>query len=277
MNVQLPCVPGDEGVGEVVEIGKLVCRVEPGQRVVLTSRLRGTWRYYGVYHERDLHVVSPNLALAEASMLTIAPCTAYRMLKDFRDLKHGQTVIQNAANSAVGQSVIQLCNAWGMNTFNIVASHCGFQTIKEHLLKIGASAVYTVEEANMMSKFHSSLLRPVLALNCMGGKHEDVLLKLLDVDGHIVSYGDAYYSPPVKSFLRPDVTFSKFCLNEWKSRSGSVVEDVMFKELIQLMVICKFVGPKYVPIELRNYIYALKNTCHNESFNSTKYIFDFTI
>lgn len=36
------------------------------------------------------------------------PPTAYRMLKDFVDLKPGDTVIQNGANSAVGKAVIQV-------------------------------------------------------------------------------------------------------------------------------------------------------------------------
>jgi trans-2-enoyl-CoA reductase len=42
------------------------------------------------------------------------------MLKDFGNLQQGDVVIQNAANSAVGQAVIQIAKAWGYKTVNII-------------------------------------------------------------------------------------------------------------------------------------------------------------
>lgn len=34
-------------------------------------------------------------------------------------------MVQNGANSAAGQSVIQLAAAWGVNTINVVRDRCG--------------------------------------------------------------------------------------------------------------------------------------------------------
>lgn len=45
---------------------------------------------------------------------------AYRMLLDFVTLTPGDVVIQNGANSGVGEAVIQLSKLWGFKTFNIV-------------------------------------------------------------------------------------------------------------------------------------------------------------
>jgi trans-2-enoyl-CoA reductase len=42
------------------------------------------------------------------------------MLRDFVDLKLGDVIVQNSANSGVGQAVIQLANAWGLKTVNII-------------------------------------------------------------------------------------------------------------------------------------------------------------
>jgi trans-2-enoyl-CoA reductase len=42
------------------------------------------------------------------------------MLKDFIDLKPGDWVIQNGANSAVGQAVIQIAAARGLKTINLI-------------------------------------------------------------------------------------------------------------------------------------------------------------
>ncbi|CAG9564732.1 unnamed protein product [Danaus chrysippus] len=274
---RLPSIPGDEGVGDVVEIGELVCAVEPGERVVLTSRMLGTWCKYGIYNERDVHVISPNIPLPEAAMLTIAPCTAYRMLKDFRKMKPGDTVIQNAANSPCGQSVIQLCKAWGINTLNIVASHCGYETVKENLLKIGATAVYTLEEAEELMVFNTSVTRPVLALNCLGGRFEDVLLKLLDKSGTIVYYGCAFDIPICKHILRSDVFFNRFHLGAWDAYASVLEKDVMMNRIVNLIVQGKFVAPFYQPLEIKNYIYALQNTVHCEAFATTNFVFDFTL
>lgn len=44
------------------------------------------------------------------------------MLKDFVTLQKGDTVIQNGSNSGVGQAVIQIAKAWGINTINVVRS-----------------------------------------------------------------------------------------------------------------------------------------------------------
>lgn len=260
-----------------MEIGKHVCRVVPGDRVVLTSRLLGTWRYYGVYHERDVHIISSKIPLPEASMLTIAPCMAYRMIKDFRNVYPGDTIIQNAANSACGQCVIQLCKACGIKTLNIVANHCGYDAVKEHLMSLGATAVHTLEEAEEMCEFTTSMTRPVLALNCLGGRFEDVMLQLLERNGTIIYYGCAFDIPMAKQFLRCDATFCRFHLSDWDANSTCVEKDVMLNDIVKLMVVGKFIAPIYVPVELKNYIHAFRNTTHCEAFCTTNYVFDFTL
>lgn len=273
----LPCVPGDEGIGDVVEIGRLVSAVEPGDRVVFTTRLLGTWRYYGVFHERDVHIVSPNLPLGDASMLTTSPCNAYRMIKDFRNLRRGDTVMQNAANSPIGQCVIQLCREWELKTFNIVATNCHYDSIKERLLGLGADIVCTLEEAEKLKEFTTSITRPVLALNCLGGRYEDVMLRLLRPCGTIVYYGCAYNLPICKRCLRCDVAFYKFHLCQWYAQATCIEKDVMLNDLTQKMVIKKLKAPVYEPIEFRNYIEALRYTVHCEAFAMGNYVFDFTI
>jgi len=42
------------------------------------------------------------------------------MLKDFVDLRPGDWIIQNGANSAAGQAVIQIAAARGLKTINCV-------------------------------------------------------------------------------------------------------------------------------------------------------------
>jgi trans-2-enoyl-CoA reductase len=68
------------------------------------------------------------------------------MLKDFVTLQSGDTVIQNGANSAVGQNVIQMCKAWGINSVNVVRKRDNINELKDYLTGLGATHVLTEEE-----------------------------------------------------------------------------------------------------------------------------------
>ena len=68
----------------------------------------GTWRHEGIGSESDFLKVSKDLPIPYAATLFVNPCTAYRMLRDFKTLKPGDVIIQNAANSMVGLAVVQM-------------------------------------------------------------------------------------------------------------------------------------------------------------------------
>ena len=58
--------------------------------------------------------ISKSISVEDAATLSVNPSTAYRMLADFTTLSKGDVVIQNGANSAVGQAVIQLAALRGL-------------------------------------------------------------------------------------------------------------------------------------------------------------------
>lgn len=273
----LPTVPGDEGVGEVVEIGNLVSRLTVKQRVIMSTRQLGTWRYYGIFHERDVHPISPNIPLADAAMLSISPCTAWKLLHDFKKLYNLQCVIQNAANSPVGQCIIQICKALDIHTFNIVASRCGYQNVKEYLKELGGNIVVTLEEAECFPCYPSSVSRPVLALNCLGGRFEDVMVRLLESGGALVNYGCAYDLPPQQNCYRPDISYHRFNLNEWDRCATPVQRDLLLKNIVELIVSNKLKPPIHETMELRHYIQALECTVPCEAYAVSNILFDFTV
>lgn len=264
-------------MGTVVEVGKCVTVVKPGARVILTTLQRGTWRYYGVYHERDVHSINSTLPLVDASMLMISPCTAYRMIKDFRKIAPGQTIMQNAPNSPIGQCIIQLCKAWDINTFNIVPTKCCYKYVKERLLRLGATEVCTLEEAECRKEFTTSMRRPVLAFNCLGGHYEDVLLKTLQRGGDIVYYGSAFNNSFWKRQWRPDLHFHRFHIYEWDKYATCLQKDVMLNDVLHHVVTGHLRAPAYEPIEFRNYVEALKYTPKCEALAMGNYVFDFTM
>ena len=61
-----------------------------------------------------------NADVLQCAMLTANPATAWILLRHMCTLESGDWVIQNAANSAVGQSVRQLAQSLGLRIVNIV-------------------------------------------------------------------------------------------------------------------------------------------------------------
>ena len=91
-----------------------------GDRVMIPP-YSGTWWQQVVVRATDIAVMFP----AEGHPIQIAmimanPPTAWLLLKSVVDLKPGDWLIQNAANSAVDQYVMQLAGIYGLKTVNVV-------------------------------------------------------------------------------------------------------------------------------------------------------------
>ncbi|OXB77886.1 UNVERIFIED_CONTAM: hypothetical protein H355_000641 [Colinus virginianus] len=139
----LPAVAGNEGVGRVLEVGPGVVSLSPGDCIIPADAGLGTWRTHVVLPEDSLLRVPSDVPLLCAATLSINPCTALRMLSDFESLAPGDCVIQNAANSGVGQAVIQIAKAMGIRTINVVRSRPDLPQLVEQLLALGADHVVT--------------------------------------------------------------------------------------------------------------------------------------
>jgi trans-2-enoyl-CoA reductase len=117
---ELPAVPGAEGIGIVREVGAGVTNVVPGQRIMIPP-YSGTWRQQVVVKADDILVVFPDGGdPLQFAMIMANPPTAWLLLKSVVDLEPGDWVIQNAANSAVGQYTMQLAKICGLHTVNVV-------------------------------------------------------------------------------------------------------------------------------------------------------------
>ena len=116
---EVPAVPGFEGSGIVSELGENVSKLTIGSLVILPHDL-GTWREACAVRAEQLVVVPSQVDPVQAAMLKINPLTAWRLLHGYVELKTGDWVIQNAANSAAGRAVIQIAHALGYKTVNVV-------------------------------------------------------------------------------------------------------------------------------------------------------------
>src|SRR3954468_6807959 len=116
---ELPATPRFEGAGIVVESGAEVKGLTSGALVILPHNI-GTWRDAVAVKAQELVVVPDGIEPVQAAMLKINPLTAWRLLHDYVDLRKGDWVIQNAANSAAGRDVIQISHQLGYKTVSVV-------------------------------------------------------------------------------------------------------------------------------------------------------------
>lgn len=179
----LPAVPGREGVGEIYDVGELVDKSILGKRVRIPLSL-GSWQESVIVDFRDLIFVPSDIPMEMAAMAFINPPTAWCLLHDFVDLKPGDWIIQNAANSAVGMCVIQIARHFGVKTINIVRD---LDYWEEPLKKIGADVV--LQEGTEWYKDSSIRNIAKLALNSVGGQSAIHLINALEDGGIHVTFG----------------------------------------------------------------------------------------
>jgi trans-2-enoyl-CoA reductase len=145
---KLPATAGNEGVGVVTAVGNNVKDLKQGDWVIPASPAGGfgtscshrssllqicccsrclrficraaTWQTEFNADAQQLMKVPNDIPAPYAATIAVNPCTAYRMLRDFVELKPGDVIMQNGANSMVGQAVIQMAREMGVKTINIV-------------------------------------------------------------------------------------------------------------------------------------------------------------
>jgi len=114
-------IGGNEGLAQVTSVGENVDKLSVGDWVVMVRQQSGTWsisQNVGVQdvikipdHQGPSEVHAATITVswiqsfcclrAHDTMSQVNPPTAYNMLRDYVELKEGDWIIQNGANSAV--------------------------------------------------------------------------------------------------------------------------------------------------------------------------------
>ncbi|XP_031145311.1 enoyl-[acyl-carrier-protein] reductase, mitochondrial isoform X2 [Sander lucioperca] len=273
----IQAVGGNEGVAQVIEVGCQVKSLKTGDWVIPKDAGLGTWRTEAVLAEDDVISLSNDIPLLSAATLGVNPCTAFRMLSDFEDLKPGDSVIQNAANSGVGQAVIQIAAARGINTINVVRDRPEFTQLSDRLKAMGGTHVIKEEALRRpeMKELFKTCPKPKLALNGVGGKSATELLRHLQFGGSMVTYGGMAKQPvtvPVSALIFKDVKVRGFWVTQWKrdhSSDGRAFR-AMLDELCHLIQQGKLTAPVCTEVGLRDYNKALDTAM--QPFTSAKQV-----
>src|SRR4051812_20706396 len=116
----LPCTPGFEGVGVVEEgRGLLAWRVK-GKRVAVLNGQGGNWAEHVVIPARAAVPVPKDLSDEQAATFFLTPASAVAMTRYVLQVPRGAWLLQTAAGSALGRTVIRLGVKHGFRTINVV-------------------------------------------------------------------------------------------------------------------------------------------------------------
>ncbi|XP_005104033.1 enoyl-[acyl-carrier-protein] reductase, mitochondrial [Aplysia californica] len=274
----LPAVMGNEGVGKIAGVGKDVRGLSEGDWIIPADTAWGTWRNYKVALEEDVIKIPNDIPLLSAATLSVNPCTAYRMLKDYVDLKSGDVVIQNGANSGVGINVIQLAKEWNFKTVNIVRDRPDFERLKKYLMSLGADYVVTEEFVRKpeMKKLMKDLgSKPKLAFNGVGGNSATELIRYLGQGGVMVTYGGMSRRPvmaPTGALIFKEIKLCGYWNTQWNHRhADDLLRFEMLADLCSLIKKGKLSPPPCEFYALEEYKGAIRQA--TEGFKGGKMVF----
>lgn len=229
----LPSIPGGEGVGEVVALGAGVDHLQVGQLVLLAG-VGGTWRDEIVAPAAGF-VPAPPGDVEQLSMLAVNPMTAHLMLRDFVDLNEGDWIIQSAANSAVGEMVIQLAAQRGIKTVNIVRR----EALVRPLTELGGTVVL-VDGPDLVEQVRNATggAEIKLALDCVGGDTYERMVETLGYSAPIVAYGSLSGKQPelsLRAIVTNDVRPRGFWLARWYETATAEQKQAALGALVPLI------------------------------------------
>ncbi len=116
---EFPAVLGIESVGVIDELGSGTGDLTVGQ-CVITIGLKGTWQEYVIADAGQVLPVPAGTSESTAAQILSNPLTAVILTGDELGVRPGEWLLQTAAGSTVGQSVIQLGAHVGFKTLNVV-------------------------------------------------------------------------------------------------------------------------------------------------------------
>jgi len=186
----LPLVLGNEGVARIVEVGEDVGTVAVGDLVVVPL-FAGAWRERLLLPAEGLFPL-PEGSVEQFSMLGSNPPTAGLILSEYADLAPGDWIVQNAANSGVGRSLIALAKARGFRTINLARN----ESVFADLTASGADIIH-LDDATAAEDVRKEIgdARVALAVDSVGGVAAARLLDLLSEGGSLVAYAAATGQP----------------------------------------------------------------------------------
>ena len=258
---ELPASPGIEGCAEVLE--STAEGFAAGDKVIFIERV-GTWQSHLVCDAQKALRIPSEIAPEQAAMLKVNPATAWQILHAYVDLKPGDWVIQNAANSGVGQCLIQIGKQLGLRTINTVRR----EGLEAELKALGADHVL-LDDVDLVTKVREICgdNMPKLASNAVGGDSALRQMDALAEYGTQVTFGAMSMRSlkvPNKFLIFKGISLRGLWITKWIAAAERGEIEEVYQQLAEWVVdgkLTQSVEKSYKPSELAE---ALERSQQNE-------------
>ena len=117
----MPLTPGNEGAGEIVEVGPEVKDFKPGDRVAYCGSI-GAYAEERIIETRFLFKLPRGISYETAAAMMLKGLTAQYLLRQTYRVKEGDTILVHAAAGGVGLILCQWGRSLGANVIGAVGS-----------------------------------------------------------------------------------------------------------------------------------------------------------
>ena len=230
----LPAFAGSGILGRVAAFGRDVRNLELGDRVIAVNTERRGWCERFVWPAARVISVAGSDPI-DLALLAANPPTALLMLERFGDKRPGDWVMQNAANSSVGVSLIQIAKAMGLRTVNVVRR----ANLIEHLATFGAD-VTLVDGPGLRAEVAQAVGGGAikLAIDAIAGEATRRLANCLADGGTVVNYGLLSCDPcevDAADIVFRDVTLRGFWYSRWFATADTAAIRSVFDRLVGMV------------------------------------------
>jgi len=181
-----PTAVGGEGVG-IVEASGQGASTPLGTRVVFWYGKRGSFAEYISLPENECFVVPADLAIEDAAQLVLNPLAMLGIMEEFGDVKPGEWVLQNGANSACGRFLVQYLKWKGIKSISVVRYIDEVQGLQD----LGADHVICLETQTLKQEVDKITggAGVSYAIDCVWGQEVDSMVSVLSKRGTLICHG----------------------------------------------------------------------------------------
>jgi NADPH:quinone reductase-like Zn-dependent oxidoreductase len=230
----LPSFAGSGILGRVARLGSDVRHLNAGDRVIVLNTRRSGWCERFVW-PAALVIPVAGADPIDLALLAANPPTALLMLEGLGNLAPGDWVIQNAANSSVGVSLIQIAKTMGLRTVNVVRR----PQLIGHLAAFGAD-VTLVDGADLRERVAAAVDggKVKLGIDAIAGDATRRLANCLADGGTVVNYGLLSGKPcevDAADIVFRDISLKGFWYSRWLSTADPAATKFLFARLVGML------------------------------------------
>jgi len=240
--IEVPAIPGADGAGIIVAVGKAVTQLTIGDEVIIDPSLNwgdnlnhpskaykvlgvpddGTYAQYVKVPAQNVYHKPSYLSWAEAAALPLGGITAYRAVVYKGSIGKGDTVIIPGIGGGVATIVLQIAVALGAKVFVTSSQQEKIDKAKE----LGATGGILYTSTDWVESMKELTGGADVVIDSIGGNIFPHLVNLCKQGGKIVSYG-ATLGPT------PNLNMAKVFLKQLTIAGSMMGSPTQFEEMLR--------------------------------------------